>query len=133
MALKKKKLSPKEKWAKRLNAYFIAFARRVFRWSPPYREVLKRAFVRKDKDGEWFRCENCADIVLRKDKQVDHIDPVVAVYEVWDGSWDWYRARMFVEEDCLRVLCRPCHGEKSKKENADRRAFKKGRTKKNAA
>ncbi len=113
---------------KKLTGYFIAFCRKSFRWSPAYREALARAFVRRDKDGEHYKCEQCGTVIPRKLKQVDHIQPVVD-RRGWNGSWDVYRERMFVSADQLRVLCKRDHHEKTQKENKARKAAKKQKEK----
>lgn len=110
-----------EEWKKRLNGYFIAFCRKIFRWSPAYRDALKMAFIRKDEGGEWYKCRLCGEVLRRKDKQMDHIQPVVKVGTRWSGDWNEYRDRLFVESESLQVLCKKCHQEKSKKENKIRR------------
>jgi hypothetical protein len=113
-----------EQWSKKLNAYFIAFCRKAFKWSPDYRATLKRAFVEKKEGIEYYRCEACGIVVKRREKQVDHTEPVVSVSSGWDGSWDVLRQRMFVSADCLRVLCKSCHQKKTTAENKERRKNK---------
>lgn len=114
-------------WTKKLDYYFIAAARKWFRWSPAYREVLARAFVRRSEGVEYFKCENCHSEIPRPKKQVDHRIPVVD-RGGWDGSWDTYRDRIFVTADKLDLLCKSCHSAKTKKENAERRKTKKEKT-----
>lgn len=110
-------------WQNRLDDYFIAFCRRVFKWSPAYKATLKSAFDHKDSKGtEYYRCAACHAVIPRPQKRVDHIQPVVPI-EGWNGSWDTLRDRMsFDDPTNLQVLChRPCHHEKTQKENAARR------------
>jgi hypothetical protein len=110
-----------EQWSKRLDAYFVAFCRKAFRWSPGYRDALKRAFVEKKDAIEYYRCESCVLVVKRREKQVDHTEPVVSVATGWDGSWDVFRDRMFLGADKLRILCKECHQRKTTAENKERR------------
>lgn len=107
-------------FAKKLNGYFIAFCRRAFAWSPAYREATKKA-ERLTKDGLRWECAKCGDLVGKGEKHRDHVDPVVPVETGWDGSWDTYRNRMFVEADNIQILCLTCHKEKSNAENRLRR------------
>jgi hypothetical protein len=111
---------PKPEWSKTLDGYFISFARKTFRWSPAYREALKRAYVEKRDGVEYYRCEVGKEIVARADKQVDHIEPVIPVGSPWNRSWDFYRERCFVDASKLQVLCKKCHKEKTGKENKGR-------------
>lgn len=108
-------------WFKTLDGYFISFARKTFRWSPSYRETLKRAFVEKRDGKEYYMCENCRTVVERADKQVDHVSPVIPTGTVWNRSWDDYRIRLFVSAEKLQVLCKPCHKQKTGAENTLRR------------
>lgn len=117
-------LSPSAAWTRRLNGYFIAFARRVFHWSPAYREVVQRS-ERGERGEKRYLCGKCGALVERSEKQVDHIEPVIKVGAPWSGSWDEYRDRLFVDAGSLRVLCKPCHQSKSKKENETRRRIKR--------
>jgi len=65
----------------------------------------------------------CKAEVKVKDSQRDHVDPVVPV----DGShdpakpnWDVIIERMMPFVEGWQVLCKPCHKEKTKAENAER-------------
>lgn len=81
---------------------------------------------RKTKTGKisvvphvFYRCAKCLELWKEKEVQVDHIDPVVPVdkpeSEMTIGE---YAYRVFKNE--CQVLCKPCHKEKSKKENKQR-------------
>lgn len=122
MPIRKLKISPVT-WEKRLNGYFIAFARRVFHWSPAYREALSRVEQVEGKEKR-YRCESCGALVERSQKQVDHIEPVVRIGEKWNGDWNGYRDRLFVTSDKLQVLCKECHKKKTGEENQRRREWK---------
>lgn len=78
---------------------------------------------KKTKYIEFFTCENCKTVVPRKEKQIDHIDPVVNPATGFT-TWDNYIDRLWVEADKLMVLCLVCHSKKSVDENARRKRFK---------
>lgn len=44
-------------------------------------------------------------------------------------TWDEVVDRTWCDEANLQVLCKPCHKIKSKEENKERRAIKKGKNK----
>lgn len=119
MPIRRRTTRPPMTWGHRLNGYFVAFARRVFHWSPAYREAISRV-EQKTEQGKRYRCEACGALVERSEKQVDHREPVVPVGEKWDGDWNRYRDRLFVESSKLQVLCRPCHKKKTGLENRER-------------
>jgi 5-methylcytosine-specific restriction endonuclease McrA len=127
--MKNEHLSEDEKWRKRLNGFFIAFCRKVFRWSPAYRNALKMAIVDKTKGYETYKCSACNSVVPRSDKQVDHRIPVTD-RGGWNGSWDTYAERIFCSVENLDVLCKPCHKEKSKKEAGERAKVRKAKKEK---
>ncbi len=113
-----------ETFKKKLNGYFIAFCRRTFAWSPAYREATKKAERKEGKEIKWL-CAKCNALVGKGEKHRDHIDPVVSVEKGWDGSWDTYRDRLFVDADKIQILCLQCHKEKSNGENRLRKARKR--------
>lgn len=84
---------------------------------PPRLEAKKRA-KHPDKSG-WFVCELCHQ--EREKIEIDHKKPCIRPS---DGfvSWDEYIRRRFVESaDDLQALCRDCHKQKTRLENAERR------------
>jgi len=115
------KVRPKPDWSKTLDGYFIAFCRKAFRWSPAYRQTLKEAFVEKREGVEYYRCKHCKNVVERPQKQVDHMEPVIPIGNVWNRDWNEYRQRCFVSSDKLQVLCKDCHKKKTSAENINRR------------
>lgn len=132
MPIRKLTTSQPPDWSRRLNGYFIAFTRKTFRWSPAYRDCVKNAEVRLD-TGIKYRCKACGNLVERSEKQVDHIRPVVEVGHKWNGSWDYYRDRLFVSVTELQVLCKGCHRSKTTKENEGRRQCKTKQKRKSAS
>ena len=103
-------------WRKKLDGYFIAFARRAFGWSHFKKDALKLAEVRK---GVW-RCLACGEET--KKPKVDHVEPVVPVTSPWDRDWNEYRDRLFT--DHLQVLCPECNQIKNNAENLIRRQYR---------
>lgn len=98
------------------------------RWPPKY-EVLnaaKRGKAINAESGrlaEHYQCAECMQLFPAKLVVVDHISPVVPLTGFI--SWDDVIDRMFCSADGLQVLCKTCHGVKSKAENAERRENKK--------
>lgn len=90
--------------------YLVGHIRKIWRWSPKRRQVLRDA-------DECYVCHEAA-----AEYQADHVIPVgPAPLKGWIG-WDGYLERMFEGE--LKAICLPCHKAKSKKEqqeNAKRR------------
>lgn len=112
----------KKEWSP--DRYLLAAFRKVFRWSPERKKALARAFKYKKGKIEFYECEDCHTIVPRKQKQVDHIEPVIIPTMGFEG-YDNLKIRMFVTADKLRVLCKVCHNIKTQKENVIRRRVKK--------
>ena len=112
------------KFRKKLDSYFIAFCRRTFAWSPAYRLATKKAEVKSNGSLKW-RCAHCKALVGKGEKHRDHIDPVIPVETGWNGSWDFYRDRMFVEDGQIQILCKACHKVKTQAENVIRRNRRK--------
>jgi|SRR6185295_2295750 len=106
------------------DRYLLAAFRRTFRWSPARREALKRAFKYKKGKIEFYECESCHKIVPRKQKQVDHIEPVIEPNVGFVG-YDSLKIRMFVSAEALKVICRDCHYTKTQAENKVRRKVKR--------
>ena len=91
----------------------IATLRRVSKFSPEAKKVVKRATV-----GNWkYRCEQCSKIVGFKQYDIDHIEPV----GITPGSrndkegrtWDSYIKALFCSAENLRLICKPCHKKKT--------------------
>ena len=103
------------------EARFRSFIRGALRsasikWPPRY-ETLKKACTgpkineRTGRIAKHFRCAECGEDYPAKDVQVDHKIPI-GVFE----SWDLTVEHMFCESDNLQVLCKGCHGLKTKME-----------------
>lgn len=78
------------------------------RWQAEKRSNLGR--------NQYF-CENpeCGVILKKKETQMDHIIPVVLTTG-WDGLEN-VADRMYCEPEGYQRLCKPCHAEKTLKEN----------------
>lgn len=86
--------------------------RQVWQWSYPRKLCIARA---TGKDG-FPRCEQCRKKVPKV--YPDHIDPV------GEFNVGFFIDRMFRPSKELQALCKKCHGEKTKQENADRKFAK---------
>ena len=117
----------KKEWSP--DGYLLAAFRKVFRWSPERRKALARAFKYKKGKIEFYECEECHEIVPRKEKQVDHTSPVILPQQGFIG-YDDLRRRMFVSAVELKVLCKKCHQKKTQAENKIRRQVKKDKNEK---
>jgi hypothetical protein len=68
-----------------------------------------------------FTCEQCGKKDLKaKEKQLDHINPVVDVKEGFT-TYEEYFDRLLCEESNWATLCLDCHAKKTLKENEERR------------
>lgn len=109
----------------------------------------KRAFDRAKVDSATHKCELCnvfcyggtseknyqamvdkyPDEDVIKDKAVaDHIRPVIPVKGFKGKTWDWdeYINRMhFCGEEGYQIVCKSCHDIKTKKENEERKKWRK--------
>lgn len=108
--------------------------RDAFKRSDTYKECMNYARVEKPrykKDGGlakvpnvYFTCAECKTLNKQNQVQIDHIEPVIAIYErLEDLSLNDYAER--VHNTPVQVLCKACHDIKSKAENKERRLFKK--------
>ncbi len=99
--------------AKPFYLYLAAAARKVWRWSPERREVLKSASLPQD----YWRCAGCAKKAPKV--QIDHVIPVGPSPKGFTG-WDEFYRRLFCEAGNLRALCVPCHRATTKKQAKER-------------
>lgn len=79
-------------------------------------KTLKKVNPSTGRIAQHYKCAICQKDFTQKEVQVDHKQPVVGP----DGftSWDDYVNRMFCEVDNLQVLCKECHGTKTKLERS---------------
>lgn len=67
-------------------------------------------------------CAHCGELFGRKDIQVDHIEPLIRTNESSIQNWKRYIEELFyLDINVVQVLCKPCHKEKSRQENEERR------------
>ena len=116
-------------WTQARMHSFVMSALRRAQWPPKY-AALKAASVGKRRNpasgrmANHFKCAKCGEAKPQKEMAVDHIIPVIPVTGF--DSWNEVIKRLFVEVKDFQVLCKkPCHQEKTKEENAQRRANKK--------
>lgn len=108
-----------------LKSFIISTLRRAtYRFAPRY-NTMNKARVERGK----YLCALCKQVVPRKLTKLDHICPVVDPKKGWI-SWDVYIERMFVEESGWQLICKECHSAKSKKENEQRKKYRKKRKEK---
>lgn len=107
--------------------------RRVFSRS----ELRKQALASNDvthsdptrpRVTKWSYCSTCGTIEPRYLMQIDHEQPLVPIDKsLEDMSWDEVVERTWCDLDNLKPVCKPCHKEKTKVENKERRRLKKER------
>jgi len=86
-----------------------------YKWRPRS-EALKEAKVGQDGRAFLYKCAICEGIFIRKEVQIDHIDPVVPLDGYKSGmefDWNEYIDRMFCEKDNFQIICKECHSCKS--------------------
>ena len=114
----------------RRNAFITSVLRAGSRRYPPKYETMNEACVgirhneKTKRDGKHFLCAGCKGEYPSKDVVVDHIIPVVDP-AVGFVSWDVFIERLYCGKGNMQVLCVPCHKEKSKLENKERKNVRK--------
>lgn len=98
--------------------YLKRYFRQVWGWSSERKAALKRAFLVKLYNIEYYFCEDCRLVIERKNKEVDHCEPVVPLQGITrrpNGRIDWneHDDRLNVPVDRLKVLCKQCHNLKT--------------------
>jgi hypothetical protein len=103
-----------------LKSMIMSAIGKVWMYYPP-RLAVKRRCKNPNRPG-WFKCEKGGCDIQKV--EVDHVIPCILPEEGFKG-WDRYFESKFVTEDKLMGLCHEHHLEKSKEENARRRAERK--------
>ena len=89
--------------------------RASMKWPPLARLALddcKRAYTGPNKRQKWeYQCSNCLGWFMRKEIQVDHIEPVGSLKSFEDV--EGFCRRLFVEKEGLKVMCVDCHNLKT--------------------
>ena len=93
--------------------------RMSFRWRPKTncKKAARLPQKQMGKNGRlvfFSKCELCKEEMPETMVEVDHKEPVVPIegFSTWDEVID----RLFCDSDGLRVLCKPCHKEVTKKQ-----------------
>jgi len=90
-------------------------------FSPERYEAEKRAKVGR---GIW-QCCDCMALVKRGKFQIDHVVPVGVTpgskLDKDNRTWDDFMRALFCPAENLRLICKPCHNEKTL---ADKEAMK---------
>jgi hypothetical protein len=104
---------------KRFRSFLMSALRKASRFWEPTRECLQKARLERG----IYKCAICSKITPAKEIRADHIEPVIPIngFETWDEVIN----RLFCEVSGFQAICKPCHDEKTKKENAQRRFIKK--------
>lgn len=118
------------RWTESRFQSFIKSALRTasVRWPPRY-ETLSEAFAgskinpESGRMAKHYKCASCKKEFPAKNIEVNHIEPVVPI----EGftTWDDIIERMFCEKEGLEALCKECHKERTKEENAKRKEYRK--------
>lgn len=108
--------------------------RRVFSRSELRKRALDSSIVRDYSDPSrkrvtrWSRCSVCSKMEPTYLMEIDHVAPIVPVNSMLeDMSWDQVIDNVWCDERNLKPCCKPCHKEKTKAENFERRRLKKER------
>ena len=110
--------------------------RTAFKRSSVFRQAMQKARVEKvayKKDGTpakrpavFYRCTHCKapnNLHKQKDINVDHITPAIPIrMRLKDLTPSQLVTRIFTLP--LQILCKPCHKVKTKKETAQRKAYR---------
>lgn len=99
----------------KVKSFAIATLRRAsFRWPARYL-AAKAAKVSRG----IYTCNVCKKEVRAKDKELDHIEPVVDPTVGW-VSFDSFIERLYCNENGFQTICLDCHHKKTGKEQSKR-------------
>lgn len=116
---------------KKERALLMGAVRRVFSRSELRAKVIATAAishtdVSRPRVRKWGRCSQCKEPTAQYQLQCDHISPIVSVdLTLEQMSWDTVVDRTWCVENNLQAICIPCHYEKSRAENKERRRRRK--------
>ena len=112
---KKTKKRARRQWS--AQNFFIAVLRSKSYMLPNQKIALAKAKVGV---GRW-KCQLCGKHLVKGEYARDHSSPVIAISGFVD--WNTYIERL---QGPIQIICKkPCHSEKTKAENALRRAHAK--------
>lgn len=110
--------------------------RRVFARSELRKEFLESSFVEhtdpeRPRVKQWSLCKGCGKPEAKSYMDLDHIEPTTPLTIstkdfIETITIDEMANVLWCERNNLQILCPTCHNAKSKLENAQRRANKKG-------
>lgn len=103
----------------RFKSFLMSALRQQSRYWFPKKQCLTRAKVGRGK----YQCASCPAIVGPKEIKADHITPVIPI-EGFD-NWSEVIKRIFCGADGYQALCKKCHDIKTKKENDQRKSWRK--------
>jgi 5-methylcytosine-specific restriction endonuclease McrA len=112
-----KKTPPFPHYPEWTTSRFWSFVRSTLRraWSrwPPKYQVLNKAkrTVEGQRHKYEYQCSECKHWFKAKEVEVDHIVPVGSLKDYSDLPA--FVERLFVAEDSLRCICKPCHRKKT--------------------
>ena len=90
--------------------------------------VVKHSDPKRPRVTKWILCDVCRQPTPKWEAQCDHKEPVQKVTETEDElGFDVFLNRVWCDPSNLQKICRTCHQEKSRIENAERRKNKKAR------
>ncbi len=107
--------------------------RRVFSRSDLRRRALEQCRIRhsdplRPRVTKWGYCLDCGTITPLYQMEVDHQEPLIPINKTLEEmEWSEVVDRLWCDVKNLRPLCKPCHKEKSKEENKERRLQKKAK------
>lgn len=105
--------------------HLINQIRRIFNYDSNLEKRKALLFAAAKQIGT-YTCANCGGVFPRHEVAVDHKITVMPLSGF--DSWSGVISRLFCSAEDLQVLCKkPCHAEKSRAENAERRRLKKER------
>ena len=84
---------------------FRSYLRRLWMWSCPER---KKALA-KIKTGKKYYCHICQKLHIKKNIEINHIEPVGSLKTFADI--EVFYERLFVSADKLEAICKDCHGD----------------------
>lgn len=107
------KTAPNSNYPVWTDAKFWSFVRsglraKWVRWPPRFDAIKKARRAVENKRHKWeVKCAMCKRWHMLKNVQVDHIVPVGTLKEY--AHLPAFVERLFVSENKLRVVCKPCH------------------------
>ena len=115
-----KKTPPFPEYPAWTDAKFWAFIRSALRsawmrWPSKYNLLNKNRKAVEGKRHKWeYQCEECRQWFQAKEVQVDHKVPAGSLNKYEDLPA--FVSKLFVGEDKLAILCKPCHQIKTNEE-----------------